>query len=1608
MKLKKQLSFILSVFIAFNVCAGSFPVKAETNEQQENTGLCIHHMEHTEACGYANEVPAQSCTHTHDESCGYVEAVDEIPCNMGCTDLDGNGIIDHVASCAYQPATEGKSCTHQHDEECGYVAPVESSPCYYAINGCPYCVVSWVWIDNQQILTQSDGIWGLGISNVSDDNLITRDCLIGMLPNEITATTDNGNSLPLEISWDLTPIPESGASKGEYILTAELTDTAYALKENTATLSVTLQLGNVETYSTLPSGEVPFSDKLVNGVSPNGTTIDLFDYWLTDQTQSDNNNPDWLINQGINDEHALIFQKGDATSKGSWNTWTESMKPETGIVKNQLEDGYPKLNVDTSKATDENIKQRNGTESLAYLFDPYISHTGKASYKDVQGLLQVDDEGYYFYDSKENYATYYADTNSFSLYDHPGVLPGGSSPVGQFFPFNVATSDAESIKYNNQSYTLMNTSISTDASINHYFGMHMSTRFIQQNEGHTDGSKTTPVTYEFSGDDDVWIFIDGILVADLGGIHNAASVSINFATGEVYINDTNSNGKPDSGEAGYTKDKLGSKLGLSGDTLPDNSYHTLDFFYLERGNTDSNLYLKYNLVTIPESNLIKMDQLGNPIEGAEFALYGAADYEKDSNIEPIAIGTTDSRGEFVFLKTSETGNSLPITIDELYNLYGGQKDSDGNNLVLVEKKTPSGYRTVKKIGLYFYKNESNTDEILLLSNNNSIWSQGAYAMPKVTTTTSNSLKLLKNASDTSGTEIEKVVNLVGKDAEENPVMFAVVFQKQTNADGSYSWFPVSGDPLSGWTVQEDSTWSNVLAAAKDNPYIFQLASSGAYQVEINNLPGDIRTYYHICKDIEKAEYTIAYYYTDANTLAEATENNTWRIDSEEKDELYDLARIFSVDLYVSNIKNYLLVQKVDEDGATVNGAKFSLYKKEDVSVNGNTVTVNQNAVAYDTLTTTKISGILNLDGGGAFPTEGHVLELGEYYLLETSTPTGYKLNDNAVHVVVDNSGVYADAGTAEDGITVLRGVGSIVRSMLQFAVDDDVDTTLNGIKASMSTTVNFKGYDKDGSFNISEADWSEDNILHLRYANANKMLDYGLYDDTLAGTIDNLTFATEEGWSKLLIQQCYKHDETVDTSLKTDLKDTDITNLFSGSVTVRVSNDKTGNLKISKTVTGEGAPVKQEFTFTIKVTDEGTPISGTYETLDANKTRGRITFTNGQATVTLKAEEEMTILALPYKAEYEVEENNVPERYTPSVIVTGDDHASIVKTKVTGTIQHNTSEQDAVHLAYTNAFNGDTILALTGSKTLQGRNLTAIDKFSFMLSAGDKTTEEAIDSGKIVMPKNKQVDITGNGSSNTVEFSFDNITFKSEGTYIFNIKEVLPNNVSESIPVSDDIWYDVHTTVATVTVTRNSDTGILQAQVSYNNTGGTSGATSTNKAVFTNLWNNLIVSKTVSGSMGDRDKMFDFQITLKDEEGAAITGSYDYTIGSTTGKLTLNQNGTASFRLKHGESIAIFGLPKGSYYEISELNAKNDGYTVKVNNTNTDHVEGNLSIKDTTTRVAFENQKGQTPVTGIFLDHWPWLLSIGLVLIAGTSFFYFTIRSGKRRYDRKGGKHFEG
>lgn len=1491
------------------------------------------------------------------------------------------------------------------------------TPCSYAENGCPYCITEWTWVDPEEMLVEMDGSWGMGMPGVSADTPLTRDELSTMLPTQINATADNGDTQTLDITWDLTAIPEEGATGGDYTITASLADDTYALTEDAAPLTVTLQLGastdtdktetdtdttedteepaadtssenGVALYTELPSGKPRYPEHIVNGVSPNGTTIDLFDYWITSQDAPDNNNGEneQFLNSGINKDHAFLFGssmegylEGPNQTLGNWNAWTRSKNPYLGIVSNKLgEDGYPYLNsvVVNTEPKHLLIQGRNRSESMAYLFDPSMKFDGKESYPDVQGLLQVDKEGYYYYNSEKNYAVYYSDTNSFTLYDLPGIIPTGSSPVGQFFPFNVATSNGGTFSdKNNRQHKLMNGYWSKSDQkgyvypVNHYFGVHMSTRFVQQYSGHVDDSlNAKEVTYDFSGDDDVWIFIDGTLVGDLGGIHDAASISINFATGKISINDK---------EQGKT---LGRLLGYPTNTLPDNTYHTLDFFYLERGNTDSNMKLKYNLVTIPESSVIKVDQLGNEVAGAKFTLYAADYMNNPDHKDPIAIGTTDENGEFIFQK-NEANDNRPITIQELYDQYNGVGAGEERDLVLVETETPSGYRSVGEIGLYFYKPDNGADEVLLLADNNSIWQKGAYAMPKVTATAPEIIHLLRTQGGTQPTK-EDVI-LTGTDAVDDPLMFAVVFQKQADSE---TWYPISGDPLTGWTVQSGNSWDNILAAARANQYTFQLASSGAYQVEISNLPGNIKNYYHICKSKDIAQYTIAYYYTTAKTLESASKNNTWRIDSDQQDDgSKPLSRVFSMDVYVSNVKNYLMVQKVDDQGSPVNGAEFALYNASDIETDPQTkeLSVKDGASPIKTVeTSSEDNGTITLSGGGVFPD----LAVGEYYVQETSAPNGYKVNNTLVHVIVDNTGVYANAGSTDDDVSVLRGVGSIVRSMVQFAALDDVNVTLHDIKATMVSG----SYTKDSNNSIQWS-WNTGNwntgVTHLSFINGHEILDYGP-----EGISDSLMLKVDSGWSKLLVRQCSEHKENDTTSAAVweNLGEKDITNLFSGTVVIQVTNDRTGNLKISKTVDGDNAPDDQSFNFTITVADN-TQHPDPYETVGESGI-GTITFTNGKATVTLQAGEEITILHLPTGAKFNVEETSV-SGFTPSVTLPKTNSGTAVvdtqnPAKVEVTIGHDTSDASATTLAYTNTYDGSASVVLTGTKTLQGRPIAEGETFTFTLEADGDATTQAIADDKIILPSPTTATVTGDGTGYTKDFSFGAIKFKEPGKYTFKITEKLPDDVNKDNPVSNGIRYDTHVTTVTVTVSK-SDDGTLSATAVYNN--GTV-SQDDKKAQFVNRQESLTITKSVTGRQGDRDKGFDFKITLKDASNKDLEGSYSYIGGVLNGVqgVTAPKSGTVtnggSITLKHGQTITIQGLPAGTKYTIEETNAKADGYTTKINN----QVSADCTITDTvqdnaTQVVNFVNERDGTVPTGIMIDSFPWMMAAGLCLLCGAA-----------------------
>ena len=160
---------------------------------------------------------------------------------------------------------------------------------------------------------------------------------------------------------------------------------------------------------------VPFPNHMVPTISPSGTTINLFDYWVNSEDHLSVSGSD-----GINKGHRFKFK--DQGASDDLNRYTGGSSPRSGIVNNVLTGGYPKL-------TDS-----WGGESLGYLFDS-STQTGKISHMGVTGLLQAKG-GYYEYDSSKNYAAYNVNKNAFDVYEVAGVgqAGAGSQNGGQFSP----------------------------------------------------------------------------------------------------------------------------------------------------------------------------------------------------------------------------------------------------------------------------------------------------------------------------------------------------------------------------------------------------------------------------------------------------------------------------------------------------------------------------------------------------------------------------------------------------------------------------------------------------------------------------------------------------------------------------------------------------------------------------------------------------------------------------------------------------------------------------------------------------------------------------------------------------------------------------------------------------------------------------------------------------------------------------------------------------------------------------------------------------------------------------------------------------------------------
>ena len=1017
---------------------------------------------------------------------------------------------------------------------------------------------------------------------------------------------------------------------------------------------------------------------LIDTVSPANVTINLFDYafpvfFANDVINSDYKTNGYTYLTGINaalpssgyQSHALTFDKSGGAD--SWNAWTGTSGGErANLVRDTLgADGFPQLNLKNTFKLGDNPAFAYGNtgysysydpeESLNYLFNPAMIgfESVRKAFTDVKGMLKIDEVGNYRYDSHENFAEYDYSTNRFRIYNNWGINKGGSSPNGQFFPFNTGAQVFGSVDANG---ILQPKSInSLNQIINHYLGLSMEVEFQQPMDGLVSVSENNfrPMVFEFAGDDDVWIFIDDVLVADLGGIHDEMQVSIDFNSGDIKIsrasNPNVNTTKQTTLKQQFEKAGKQDTVQFKGNTFAGNTTHTLKMFYLERGNTDSNLVLSFNLMAPVNGQIMKVDEHGDTLTDASFDLYVAT---VDNNGNPVHDDT-----ELESYQVEEKINIAPLTIQSGGSCQMPNYDySQHTYYILRESTIPNGYFSTGDILLRYDKFQAHADgtatgtNLLMVENQ---WATGAR------------MNFVANVYQAGDLHFEQGGSVDRETAQRGIIVGVPLLNTQGQ------WVPLYGSGLAGYQTvsfksingQSDLTQRQaIVVALLSQIYGAQYNALENYKYTTwtmewdeendrfagthTDLPGDAQRYYWASGNTA-SDMAVAYYFVDLESLSDVfgdISNGTTQekldaiadvvaarmkeaghgkdpsdmTDDEAKEfgklaihalakeiepetspsgnpafgllDLSEFNRLFSSRIYVPNIQPEIYVQKLDENGLPVADAYFSLFATEEDAKE------NKNA-----LLTTKT------DANGYAVVYYRASELEEIYLRETAAPTGYVINDEIVPIrMFPNGRVYADALEENDGITVRKGLGVLVHTMARYAQQDSVNITLRDITAKLLIADDFGALMK-GEDNITETPgvpgtiWRTGQSLNLHYGLSNALLEYGTH--AVNGIAPNPYFEVDSGIPALGIHQNYtahQGDPNYQTiAEKNDLRDTNIRGLFTGSTGIIVRNrsqDSQGRFSIQKFVTASNAFTDQEleaerkklFAFDINVTGQPT------------------------------------------------------------------------------------------------------------------------------------------------------------------------------------------------------------------------------------------------------------------------------------------------------------------------------------------------------------------------------------------------------------------------------------
>lgn len=403
-------------------------------------------------------------------------------------------------------------------------------------------------------------------------------------------------------------------------------------------------------YELVRSGQ----DKSVESLdATSGISFKMFNY-------HGNNNQTGINNNGLYDYFSFRDSSLEITTHINQNTDADGFVENRAKVLPNLENGYPIFD----------CRGYCTNTSLGYLFGAQTNALGNKpegviEYNPINTLLQketINNVEYYYYDSNRNAVDYDIENNRFMLRDY--VERGYTLATYkeeilryEFLPFNYFTKEQTKIDANNFTYNY------EKEELDHWFGMTMEFSFYMPKDGTING---TDMIFEFSGDDDVWVFIDDVLVLDLGGTHGAVDGTINFKTGEVtsFLNWNGTKGTPNTTTIYESFSKANqienTKWNTSNTTFKDYTLHTVKFFYLERGAAISNCTIKFNIPVLPSGSVSvrkQYDGIDKYNDDYKFTIYDTTNEVKVPVINTkYKIGdrelTTDENGNFT-LKSNE-------------------------------------------------------------------------------------------------------------------------------------------------------------------------------------------------------------------------------------------------------------------------------------------------------------------------------------------------------------------------------------------------------------------------------------------------------------------------------------------------------------------------------------------------------------------------------------------------------------------------------------------------------------------------------------------------------------------------------------------------------------------------------------------------------------------------------------------------------------------------------------------------------------------------------------------------------------------------------------------